>query len=341
MCERIGCQKKISVVIPVYNSELFLDRCIKSILQQNYENWEIIAVDDGSKDCSLDILRNYGANDSRITVVHQENSGAGLARNEGILRATGDYIVFVDSDDYLEEGYFKLLNYHEEDVVFIDVNRRNAYGKIVAVEKLSKYKTCSKDEIVRSQLTGKMLWGGVRKAVKRRIIHDNSIRYSKHRVGEEAIYSFEVIINAETFGFIDTPVYNYEVHENSLSQVHDDDPWGGASIEIKNKVLELGMSSIYGDTVNALILTAGIVSLDKMAIVYSLKVYKEKARKRIETMKNSFDMNYSIDKEHMSLKAKMLSLFVLRENIICVYWISKIRKLARQIKSSKRQENEL
>lgn len=331
MCEKI-INKKISIVIPVYNAEKYLDRCLQSVIHQSYDNWEIIAVDDGSKDKSLEIMKKYSSQDRRIFVIHQRNLGAGAARNEGIKKATGDYIVFIDSDDYVEENYFKLLSCHDEDVVFINVNRRNENGKIISVESLSKYKICSRDEIIRNQMTGKMLWGGVRKAVKRCIIHDNSILYSRHRVGEEAIYSFELMINAETIGFINTAVYNYEVHKNSLSQAYDDDPWGGVSIELKKRIEELGLISLYGNTINAFIVTAGMVSLDKMANVYKLNEYKEKARKRIELMEASMDPRYPIDKENMDLKARILSIFALQGNATIIYCISRIRSFVRKIR---------
>ena len=94
-------QPKISVIVPVYNSEKFLKQCLDSIRFQSYEDLEIICIDDGSSDGSLDILKEYKQNDERIVVVTQENKGVGAARNLGMTLATGDYIAFVDSDDWV------------------------------------------------------------------------------------------------------------------------------------------------------------------------------------------------------------------------------------------------
>lgn len=91
---------KITIVIPVYNTEKYLDQCIGSVRAQLYQEWEIIAIDDGSTDASLEILKKYRELDSRITIHEQSNQGAGPARNYGIKNAQGDYVAFLDSDDY-------------------------------------------------------------------------------------------------------------------------------------------------------------------------------------------------------------------------------------------------
>lgn len=102
---------KISVIVPIYNNEFFLNMCIRSIINQNYTNLEIILVNDGSTDRSLDICKKYAAEDKRIIIVDKENGGVSSARNKGLDIATGDYIGFVDSDDYIScEMYEKLYS---------------------------------------------------------------------------------------------------------------------------------------------------------------------------------------------------------------------------------------
>ena len=92
---------KVSIIIPVYNVEAYLDRCLKSIVNQTYENLEIIIVDDGSPDKCPFICDSWQLKDDRIIVIHKENGGLSSARNTGLDIATGDYICFVDSDDYI------------------------------------------------------------------------------------------------------------------------------------------------------------------------------------------------------------------------------------------------
>lgn len=102
----------ISIIVPVYNVEPYLNRCIDSILQQTYKNLEIILVDDGSKDQCSAICDSYGALDVRIVVIHKENGGLSDARNAGLAIATGEYIAFVDSDDYIHPRMMERLLYH-------------------------------------------------------------------------------------------------------------------------------------------------------------------------------------------------------------------------------------
>ena len=99
---------KISIIIPVYNSAKYLRKCLNSIINQTFDNIEIICINDGSTDNSLSIINEYAKIDSRIKVYTIENKGVSAARNYGILVATGEYIGFVDSDDYID------LNYYEE-----------------------------------------------------------------------------------------------------------------------------------------------------------------------------------------------------------------------------------
>ena len=106
---------KISVIVPVYKAEKYMNRCIDSIINQSYDNLEIILVDDGSPDACPEICEEYAIKDSRIKVIHQKNEGVSSARNNGINASTGDFIAFVDSDDYLDEGMYEyLINLQKE-----------------------------------------------------------------------------------------------------------------------------------------------------------------------------------------------------------------------------------
>lgn len=127
---------KLSVVVPVYNTKDYLDQCIESILKQSYENIELILVDDGSTDGSADICDAYACKDSRVKVYHRENSGLLLSRKFGVEKATGDYVTFVDADDFVSEASFGLaledmnqgidvivfgiMRYYEEDNILTD-----------------------------------------------------------------------------------------------------------------------------------------------------------------------------------------------------------------------------
>ena len=100
---------KVSIVVPIYNSEKELPRCIDSILNQTFSDFELILINDGSKDGSLNILKEYEQKDKRVTVIDNENNGVSETRNIGIRRSSGDYIAFVDSDDYIESDMVEAL----------------------------------------------------------------------------------------------------------------------------------------------------------------------------------------------------------------------------------------
>lgn len=117
---------KISVVVPIYNSENTLKKCVESICNQIYNNLEIILINDGSTDHSLDICNEFKEKDSRIIVVNNTNHGVSYSRNEGIKLATGDFVTFVDSDDYIDkECYNELVNYLSDDLDFLRYNFRS------------------------------------------------------------------------------------------------------------------------------------------------------------------------------------------------------------------------
>lgn len=312
---------KISAIVPVYNTEDLVGRCIESILSQSFLDWELILIDDGSKDGSLSVLKSYEMNDSRIKVIHQDNSGPGLARNRGIKEATGEYVVFIDSDDYIAPHYFERLSNEKADVVFIDVERIDSRKQLLAKEYMSKYRSFSKDCMLRNQLTGNILWGGVRKAVKRELIEKYNIYYSNNAIGEEAIFSFLVLYYAETYSFIDEVVYYYVDNIDSLTHSINLDPWGKMAIELRNELCLRGIYENYVDSVNALITTSAIISLKNIAISKNWRNYRIEAIKRIESFNNDLDLEYAIDFKHMKTEAIILYLLLRFKRINTMYLI--------------------
>lgn len=172
---------KISVIIPVYNAEKFLNKCINSVLNQKYDNIELILINDGSKDGSLDIIRKYQKeNKKTIKVIDQKNQGEGVARNNGMDIATGKYLVFLDSDDWLKEDYLITLHdaIQDNDIVISGFERYNKdygfeYSKQPDDNYWSKFKYCS--------VAGKMY--------RTKFINDNNLRYKKYRIGEDVYFS--------------------------------------------------------------------------------------------------------------------------------------------------------
>lgn len=115
---------EVTVVIPVYNAEKYLDECVQSVLNQNFTDFEILLINDGSSDGSGIICENYASKDSRVKVFHKKNGGVSTARNMGIEYAKGKWITFIDADDYIQENYFEVLNLkNDTDWILLDIKR--------------------------------------------------------------------------------------------------------------------------------------------------------------------------------------------------------------------------
>lgn len=319
----------ISIIVPVYNAENYVEKCIESVQAQSYTEWQMILVDDGSKDKSFEICQRYAANDNRITVIHQENAGAGAARNVALEKAKGKYVVFLDSDDYISPNYFELLSKHDEDVVFIDVQDVDANGKVLRREYMSPFKNSNLDDIIRFQMTGRLPWGGVRKAAKCQLLKDFNIRYSNHKVGEEALYSFNLLNNAKSVAFIEEPLYNYVQRGDSLSHTKTDDGWGPVAINLREQIKLIDESkhkgyTHYAGTLNAFILNAFSGSTRRLCQNYPYRLYVKKARVRRKLFFEQVDKDYPIDYKHISKKARILGFCAVHQLYSCIWFLDKL-----------------
>lgn len=295
---------KISVIIPVYNAEKYLYKCLDSIINQTYKEWEVIAIDDGSQDNSYSILLEYASRDMRFKIFSHKNQGPGYTRNKAIEKVTGDYIVFLDSDDYIADNYFEELvacvKLNNSDVVFVDIIQEKPNGKLIKYETMSKYKNCSKDTIIRHQMTGKLPWGGCRKAVRSSLIINNNVRYSMDDVGEEALFSFQVLFYAKEVSFIDKVCYHYVNYPNSQSKKGDDDPWGAVCNNLKQYIYDHNLENEYGMTINSFAYSALVVSIFRITQAHPVSVAIRKSRKQFKKFKD----NYSFDIEKDSLETR-------------------------------------
>lgn len=286
---------KISVVIPVYNAEKYLSKCLDSVAKQTYTNWEVIAIDDGSKDGSYSILTDYGHRDKRFRVASQENQGPGQTRNKAISLATGDYIVFLDADDYIDDKYFEDLVdcavKNQSDVIFVDVLQEKPNGTLIKAETMSSFKRHSKASIIRNQMTGKLPWGGCRKAVKTLLLKDNNIKFSEDAVGEEALFSFRILANSNVISFIEKPYYHYVNYPNSQSKKGDDDPWGNVCKNVRNYLYANGLYEEYKDAINSFGYTALIVSIFRMSQNYGFMDALMKSRRALQAFKQEYEFD--------------------------------------------------
>ena len=151
---------KISVVIPVYNSERFLPECLDSVVSQSYGDISIILIDDGSDDASGKICDGFASSDPRITVIHTENLGASAARNTGIAASDGDYVCFIDSDDYVAPDYIEyLLKLSKDHQADISVCQRTNGRKTVKETRILNGNQNCMSAFVRSAEIDSVVWG--------------------------------------------------------------------------------------------------------------------------------------------------------------------------------------
>ena len=282
---------RFSIVIPVFNAEKTIERCVKSVLLQNYTDYEVILVNDGSTDKTGKILNNFLKTSEKLILKEQNNRGPGLARNAGIERASGEYIIFVDSDDYIDEGYFEALDniikLENSDVIVIDAVQEKIDGKIICKEKISKFANYSKKLLIRCQMTGKIPWGGWRKVTRRSIIINNKIFYSDDEVGEEAIFSFECLRNARKISFLNSEYYHYVNYPSSQSKKGNDDPWGPVYLRMKNYLIENLLFEEYQKTIQSFSVTALTASLYRLASINTFEETKEKLREKVKDLEKN------------------------------------------------------
>lgn len=221
----ITYKPRISIITPVYNVEKYLDRCVKSVLNQSYTNFELILIDDGSKDSSGLKCDDWADKDCRVVVIHQDNAGAGAARNKGIEIAKGDLIGFVDSDDWVESNMYELLvnalkMYPEADIAECETFRTNGSKKIdnngkQAVNFCLKSRKQMLEEFFRIY-GGESNYGIYTKLIKKDIIKD--FRFIEGTISEDVMASYYFYTHSDKVVKVNTKLYNYFQNQEGVTR---------------------------------------------------------------------------------------------------------------------------
>lgn len=234
---------KVSIIVPVYNVEKYLKRCVDSILAQTFTDFELILVDDGSTDESGDICDKLKQLDNRILVVHKVNKGVSAARNTGIDMATGEFIMFVDSDDYIDAVMLeKMLEYIGADCIvsglrFVDTFQRN-------IKECNEVPFCNvkiKDFIHKyyKEMDDKLLLSGpYNKLYKKKIVDVNKLRFNTNiSICEDGLFVAEYLDKCQTISNIDKCYYNYvQYNSNNLMQKYNDNAIEASSMLFNAKM---------------------------------------------------------------------------------------------------------
>ena len=202
----------ISIIIPVYNCQDYLKRCLDSVFMQDYKNYEVICIDDGSTDNSAQIAKEYD-----VRYYYQENGGQAVARNKGIELAKGEWLCFVDSDDAIEPNYLSKMyeaTNNDIDIVVCRIKRINEDGSynVDVMKKLGIIN--NKDALVTVNL------GPTNKLIRKEVIKDSRFAGDKLRF-EDVLFTTELLTNSRHINIIDDVLYDYYVRENSTMRKFD------------------------------------------------------------------------------------------------------------------------
>ncbi len=207
---------KFSVIVPVYNVEKYIKDCIDSILNQSYDNFELIIVNDGSTDKSKDILEKY--TDKRIKLISKDNTGVADTRNYGISQCTGDYFIFVDSDDTIHKDLLKELNkiLEKDKLDLVKYQIQMIYPDRTKYDKPETFKHLDGEEAFSILLKNDLFVTPVTYAYRLEYWKKNNYKYLEGRVHEDFGLTPIVVVNADSVTCIDLIGYNYYVRENSI-----------------------------------------------------------------------------------------------------------------------------
>ena len=209
---------KVSIIIPIYNPGMYFDECINSILKQTYNDWELLLVDDGSTDGTEDKCRKYAKNDIRIKYLQSNHGGVSHARNVGIAEATGEYLFFMDNDDYWKEeallqNVIEQIEIQKADVVMyqsVSFWPDGRQSKGIPDVDMAKVNSGNKAEalkyIIKRDILTRAVWT---KAIRRELIVENGLYFPEGQRNEDVYFTGRLILCANSFGWCDNATYMY------------------------------------------------------------------------------------------------------------------------------------
>lgn len=210
----------ISIIVPVYNVKNYLEKCLQSICGQTYKNLEIILIDDGSSDGSGELCDLFAQRDGRIKVIHQTNAGQSAARNRGLAVAQGEFLGFVDSDDWIEPDMYEflycLLKENEADISICSHCRDKDGGSVVKYASGKQF-VFTRDEGIRALAVDKHIRNYVWDKLYKRCLFSD-IAFPLNRIFEDIAISYQVFYKAENIVMRDLPKYHYVIREGSAMQ---------------------------------------------------------------------------------------------------------------------------
>ncbi len=217
----------ISIIVPVYNVEKYLDRCVNSLVNQTYQNIEIILVDDGSPDRCPEMCDKYAKQDPRIKVIHKLNGGLSDARNVGLKQASGEYVLFVDSDDYIDlntcEQFVEIIGDNKPDIIVGNAKRIEKNKVKIMKHTLNTYgNMITGTEFLKKELRqGTMYMASWLNLYNREFLINNNLFFKVGLLHEDELFTPIVFLKAKTVIATDIIFYNYIIREGSITTNHN------------------------------------------------------------------------------------------------------------------------
>jgi glycosyltransferase involved in cell wall biosynthesis len=297
----------ITVIIPVYNVEKYLERCIRSVINQTYRNLEIILIDDGSNDSSGIICDEFARCDNRIKVIHQKNQGLSCARNTGIQNANGDWIAFLDSDDWINEKMYEVLYSvaleNQAEIVSCDsVDRFDFQDEVISLK--DNYQVTQYDNIdILKELIHKRnvrfeVWN---KIYKRSIISD--VRFIPGQVSEDVHFGRFMYTRVKRYFHISAPLHNYLINREGNTRSTFKERRFDAFEEFKQWILDYPQNSENAELVACIAMVFAIGIYNHAVEVNASKEVK----KRIRTY-FAFYFRAANNNESIPFKAKIFAI---------------------------------
>lgn len=341
--------KKVSIIIPTYNCEQYIERCIISIVNQTYKNIEVIVINDGSKDKTLEILKKIQEKYKNIIIINKENTGVSNSRNIGLKKATGDYILFIDSDDWIENETVKelieVINNYDVDIVRYSYMRNNMKEEIIYTKKDENnnddgYALINK-EMIRKVLIGKIEAYTPLILIKKEIALYNNF---EEDIGymEDLLYYVKLLVRANNIYFLNKPLYHYF---NNPTSVSNNDNKYIKNIEDVKKVNKrvkelLKKYNIYDEQLkNEIDIIHFSIILEFVYLLYKNKKISKQEVINIIQQKEIYELLNNKEKINKEKFAKLcINAIRHKNNIMLISWF-KIRNIISKIKNIKHISN--
>ncbi len=326
-------EKKVTIIVPIYNAKNTIEQCVKSIIKQTYKNLQIILINDGSTDDTFEICKKLELTDSRILLIDKENEKVSKTRNKGLELAEGEYLMFVDSDDSIQENMIEILVKNIEEYELCTCNYLIVKKKKKVIR--SKVKSFHNEknkfnnyiELMEDDMLFNPLWN---KIYLTKVIKENNIRFNPNiQVGEDFLFNIEYIDNIQRAKYIEQPLYLYNIFESSLCRRYTNRNIQNELIIIRTlkefyKKNNYNMKYVWNksiDLIKSNVENLFVGNKDKKEIIYYID-----------------DMIKQMEKEELlcenqmcSRENKMLFNIIKKENIKLIYKYLKIRYFVKTI----------